>query len=190
MRLRAPQKAPAMTFEAIYGEEVTLGKPGNRRTLLCFFRDPACPFCNFRVYELTAQYDEWQKLGLDVIAVFSAEPDEVKRFAAKQPRPFPVIADTDSSAYERYGIESSRWGKYKGILTRIPTLLKGLKIVGLAGLKTSNLMPADFLIDEDGMIAEAWYGEDAGDRIPLGRVRLFAARGTRHREEAKTEAAA
>ena len=62
-------------------------------------------------------------------------------------------------------------------MTRVPTLLRGLRIVGVAGLATNNLMPADFLIDEDGRIVEAYYGGDAGDRIPLERVELFLARG-------------
>ena len=31
-------------------------------------------------------------------------------------------------------------------------------------------MPADFLIDGRGRIVEAYYGRDAGDRIPLQRV--------------------
>ncbi|HTM70298.1 MAG TPA: hypothetical protein VL118_05415, partial [Luteimonas sp.] len=64
---------------------------------------------------------------------------------------------------------------------RVPTLLRGLRIVGLAGLNTNNLLPADFLIDEDGRIVEAYYGSDAGDRIPLERVELFLARGLMRR---------
>ena len=67
--------------------------------------------------------------------------------------------------------------KLKAIATRVPTLIRGLRIVGLAGLNTNNLMPADFLIDEDGRIVETYYGGDAGDRIPLERVELFLARG-------------
>ena len=81
--------------------------------------------------------------------------------------------------------------KLKAIVTRVPTLLKGLRLVGWAGLKTNNLMPADFLIDESGRIVETWYGTDAGDRIPLERVELFLARGlierglpSVHREQA------
>jgi hypothetical protein len=38
-------------------------------------------------------------------------------------------------------------------------------------------MPADFLIDEEGRIVEAYYGSDAGDRIPMERIELFLARG-------------
>jgi hypothetical protein len=47
----------------------------------------------------------------------------------------------------------------------------------IAGLNTNNLMPANFLIDEDGDIDETYYGNDAGDRIPLERVEWFMARG-------------
>ena len=180
MRLTAPTKAPKLPLTDIEGKSVFIGANGHR-TLLCFFRDPACPFCNFRIYELTQKHASLVALGMDVIAVFSATPEEVRRFVARQPRPFPVIADPTGATYQAYGIERSTWRKYKGILTRIPTLLKGLRIVGLAGLKTTNLMPADFLIDEHGRIAEAHYGTDAGDRIAFERVELFLARGLLNR---------
>ena len=141
-----------------------------RLTLLSFFRDAACPFCNFRIYELTGRHAELSARGLDIIAVFSASQAEVLRFAGQRPRPFPLAADPTSSAHQIYGIERSLWRKLKAIVTRVPTLLKGLRLVGLAGLNTSNLMPADFLIDQDGRIVEAYYGSDAGDRIPLELV--------------------
>ncbi len=92
------------------------------------------------------------------------------RFAGHRPRPFPLAADPTSRAHEAYGIERSWWRKWKAILIRVPTLLKGLRLVGLAGLHTGNLMPADFLIDGSGRIIDAYYGRDAGDRIPLERV--------------------
>ena len=176
MRLTAPTRAPQLRMVDIYGKPVEIGT-GQNRTLLCFFRDAACPFCNFRVYELTHHYPGLHALGLDIVAVFTSTPEEVKRFVARKPRPFRVVADPTSSAHEAYGIERSFWRKLKAIVTRVPTLLKGLRIVGVAGLRTNNLLPADFLIDEHGNIAEAWYGSDAGDRIPFERVELFLARG-------------
>jgi len=176
MRLNAPTRASLLHFVDIYGQRVDIGRSG-RRTLLCFFRDAACPFCNFRIYELTSQHAALQALGLDIVAVFTSTPEAVQRFVARKPRPFSVVADPSSHAHETYGIERSFWRKLKGIATRVPTLIKGLRIVGLAGLNTTNLMPADFLIDEHGDIAEAYYGGDAGDRIPLDRVELFLARG-------------
>lgn len=176
MRLHVPSPAPALKLRDIHGRPIFIGNTG-RRTLLSFFRDPACPFCNFRIYELTQHHQNLSALGLDIVAVFNSTQLQVMRFVAKQRRPFRIAADPGSQAYGLYGIERSFWGKLKGILTRIPTLLKGLRIVGVAGLKTGNLMPADFLIDERGQIVEAYYGSDAGDRIPIERIELFLARG-------------
>lgn len=176
MRLIAPAAAPKLELVDIYGKPVVIGAAG-RRALLSFFRDAACPFCNYRIYELTQHHKSLSALGLDIIAVFSSTPEEVQRFVARHPRPFSVIADPSSASYGLYGIERSFWRKLKAIVFRIPTLIKGLRIVGFAGLNTNNLMPADFLIDEDGHIVETYYGSDAGDRIPIERIELFLARG-------------
>ena len=191
MKLLAPSAAPSLDLVDIYGKPIAIGR--GRRTLLSFFRDAACPFCNFRVYELTHHHQSLSALGLDVVAVFGSSQAEVLRFVARHPRPFRIAADPVGSSHARYGIERSLWGKLKAIATRVPTLVRGLRIVGLAGLNTNNLMPADFLIDEDGRIVETYYGGDAGDRIPLERVELFLARGiigrgpvARHAEVARS----
>ena len=177
MRLFAPEIAPALDLVDIHGQPIALHRDG-RLTLLSFFRDAACPFCNFRIYELTNQHEALAARGLDIVAVFSASQADVLRFAGHRPRPFPLAADPTSRAHEIYRIERSLWRKLKAIVTRVPTLLKGMRLVGLAGLNTSNLMPADFLIDQHGRIVEAYYGRDAGDRIPLEHVEklLSAAR--------------
>lgn len=66
---------------------------------------------------------------------------------------------------------------------RFPSLLSGLKALGfkgslkgLAGVNTTNIMPADFLINEKGYIVTAYYGKDAGDHIPLEQIESFLAR--------------
>jgi peroxiredoxin len=176
MKLFAPTAAPALDLVDIHGRPIPIGGTG-RRTLLSFFRDAACPFCNFRIYELTQHHAALAALGLDIVAVFGSGQAEVLRFVARHPRPFRVAADPVGDSHRRYGIERSFWRKLKAIVTRVPTLVRGLRIVGVAGLDTNNLMPADFLIDEEGRIVEAYYGGDAGDRIPLERVELFLARG-------------
>lgn len=188
MRLTAPSRAPALQLKDIYGDTIRIGG-GGRRTLLSFFRDAACPFCNYRIYELTQHHKNLAALGLDIVAVFASTPDEVKRFVARHPRPFRLAAEPEQDAYRIYGIERSLWRKLKAIVTRVPTLLKGLRIVGFAGLNTNNLMPADFLIDEHGNIVEAYYGNDAGDRIPFERIELFLARGLITRTGALNQAA-
>jgi peroxiredoxin len=183
MRLVVPTPAPRLRLNDIYGQPIQIGG-GGKRTLLCFFRDAACPFCNFRIYQLTQHHAALSSLGLDIIAVFTSSVDEVKRFVARKPRPFRVVADQSAAAHNSYGIERSLWGKLRGIFTRVPTLIRGLRIVGLAGLNTTNLMPADFLIDENGNVVEAYYGRDAGDHISFDRVELFLAKGMMKRAAA------
>jgi len=175
MKLLAPTTAPTLDLVDIHGKPIAIG--AGRRTLLSFFRDAACPFCNFRIYELTHHHQSLSALGLDIVAVFGSSQDEVLRFVARNPRPFRVAADPAATSHLRYGIERSLWRKVKAVVTRVPTLLRGLRIVGLAGFNTNNLMPADFLIDEHGRIVESYYGGDAGDRIPMERIELFLARG-------------
>ncbi|MGP1666714.1 MAG: redoxin domain-containing protein [Rhodanobacter sp.] len=174
MRLIAPTQAPALDLVDIHGNPIAISHPG-RLTLLSFFRDAACPFCNFRIYELTNQHAALSAKGLNIVAVFSASQAQVLRFAGQRPRPFPLAADPTSQAHESYGIERSLWRKLKAIVTRLPTLIKGLRLVGIAGLNTGNLMPADFLINEHGRIIEAWYGSDAGDRMPMERIEQILA---------------
>lgn len=169
MKLFEPETAPALDLVDIHGRPIALHRDG-RLTLLSFFRDAACPFCNFRIYELTNRHAELTALGLDIVAIFSASQADVLRFAGHRPRPFPMAADPTSAAHEVYGVERSLWRKLKAIVTRVPTLIKGLRLVGVAGLNTGNLMPADFLIDQHGHIVKAYYGRDAGDRIPLEQI--------------------
>lgn len=189
MRLTAPNAAPSLKMVDIYGEPVVIGGTG-RRTLLSFFRDAACPFCNYRIYELTQHHKGLLALGLDVVAVFGSSQEDVLRFVARHPRPFRLVADPQATSHETYGIGRSLLRKLKAVVTRVPTLLKGLRIVGFAGLNTNNLMPADFLIDEEGRIVEAYYGSDAGDRIPFERVELFLSRGMIKRASMSTAVAA
>lgn len=180
MKLSPPTRAPGINCTDVNGKPVSLSDK-KHPTLLCFFRDPACPFCNLRIYELTQRYDDFAVLGLNIVAVFSAKHAAVERFITKRPRPFQVVAQPVPRLLEDYGIEWSLRGKLKAIATRIPELLKGLRFVGLHGLNTSNQLPADFLLNENGYIIEAWYGSDAGDRIPFERIEAFLARNLARR---------
>lgn len=183
-RLRSPQEAPRIQLKDVDGEPIIFGQ--GKKTLLTFYRDPACPFCNLHLYRLTNQYEALQSSGLRVVAVFAASPEDVRKFILARPRPFPVAAEPDHEAYEIYGIEASLMRKLLAVIRRPAQWLRGMTSVGfvgslktLGGLGTSNTMPADFLIDERGWIVEAHYGKDAGDHISFERVGSFASQAAR-----------
>lgn len=177
MRLKAGDHAPALRLVDVEGKLVMLG-PRQRRTLLCFFGDAACAFCNVYIYDLLERYERLARLGLGVIVLYRAPQEAVWHFVSGRPRPFPVVADPDGVAYSAYGVERSLWGKLRGIVTRLPTFVRGLRMVGVAGINVNLTMPADFLLDPHGRIVEAHYGTDPGNHIPFARVEAFASRGT------------
>jgi peroxiredoxin Q/BCP len=189
----SPQEAPLVQLKDVDGNIITFGH--GSRTLLTFYHDPACPFCNLHLYQLTDKFKKLDNLGLQIVVAFSADPSEIKRFVLARPRPFPVAADPNREVYEVYRIEKSFMKKLLAVITRPIVWIKGMSKVGfvrsvktLGGVSTANNMPADFLIDESGKIVEAYYGKDAGDHISFERVDYFASKGlaNKHSRSART----
>ena len=177
MRLKPPQATPTLPLADIDGRPIRIGD--GRKLLLSVFREAACPFCNVRVYELTHDHDDLRARGLDIVAIFHSDERDVRRFIARQPRPFRMVADPEGRAHAAFGAERSGFGKVRAMLLRLPALVKGLRLLGrVPGARRSGaLMPADFLIDGAGRIVATHYGRDAGDHMPMARILRFAEDG-------------
>lgn len=178
MRLRAPCKAADFRGKDVFGNRFQLSSFRGKRVMLSFFRDAGCPFCNFRLYEMTHNYQAWKDQNLEVVAVFSDTSEQVRRFVAKHPRPFTMLADPNLKLYNQYGIEHSTAALLKAFLFKLPRIVKGFA----KGARPSNnphvrIVPADFLLNEEGYIEQVWYGRDTSDHIPLEQVRRFIDEG-------------
>ena len=176
MKLKAP--CPPIDFKAkdVYGNPMQLSQLGGKKVLLAFFRDAACPFCNLRLYELTNRHEEFQQAGMEIIAVFSSPAEEVKAFVDRHPRPFTLLADPDLALYNQYGVEHSMMAMFKAMLFRLPRIIGGLMKGAQPNSKNPHmkLVPADFLISEQGEVVESWYGRNTSDHIPMKRLQAFA----------------
>lgn len=178
MRLQAPCQAFDFHTVDTNDEPFKLSDYQGKRVMLSFFRDAACPFCNFRVYELTHQYKEWKEQGLEIVAVFSDTTEQVAAHVANHPRPFKMLADPNLDIYNRYGVEHSLAAMFKAFIFKLPTIIKGF---ATGGRPSNNphikLVPADFLINESGIIEQIWYGANTSDHIPLAYVTEFIQEG-------------
>lgn len=174
MRLKAPCQGIDFHTTDVFGNAFKLSDLVGKKIMLSFFRDAGCPFCNFRLYELTNRHKEWKDQNLEVIAVFSDTPEQVRRYVARHPRPFTMLADPDLEIYNQYGIEHSGSALLKALMFRLPRIIRG---VLKGGRPTKNphvkLVPADFLLGEDGRVKEVWYGRDTSDHIPLEEIQSF-----------------
>ena len=110
------------------------------------------------------------ELGKEVVS-------ELQRYAERHNSPFPILADEGGVIHGQYSIRHSWIGVLKGMLFRFPSLLYAMFKKGYVPLTIGgrmNTMPADFLVDRQGTIQEAYYGRDEGDHLDFERIRQFA----------------
>ncbi len=174
MRLTPPCPSIDFSIQDIYGDTIKLSEYKGKKVMLAFFRDAACPFCNFRVYELTQKYKQWQDHPFEIIAVFSSPAEEVRRYVAKHPRPFRLVSDTELDLYNQYGVEHSTKALFKALLFKLPRIIKGMLTGGYPQANPNvKLVPAEFLINPLGKVEAVWYGRDTSDHMPMKQVEAF-----------------
>jgi len=89
----------------------------------------------------------------------------------EQDAPFPIIPNPDLSLYQTYRLESS-WVKFiRGTIPVMKAFVKGFRPGKMEGDK--SIVPADFLINEDGTIYTAFYGHHIGDHLPIEKINQF-----------------
>lgn len=175
MRLQSGEKVKRIELPAIDGTVFDTRKLAGKPFMLSFFRFASCPFCNLRVHELTKRFKEFGD-DFTIVAVFDSPLSNLVLHARKHKAPFPILADESNKYYKEYAVEHSLFGVIKGMIFRMPTLIKGM-MKGFIPMKIKGrmtTMPADFLIDRDGIIQKAYYGSDEGDHLSFDEVKAFS----------------
>lgn len=174
--LQPNQAIIPFTLPALDGSAWQLSSLEGKPYLLAFFRFASCPFCNLRLHQLISQWGELPE-DFTIVAVFESSLTELQRYAERHHSPFPILADGGGIIHGRYSIRHSWLGVLKGMLFRFPSLLYAMFKKGYVPLTIGgrmNTMPADFLVDRQGVIQEAYYGRDEGDHLDFERIRQFA----------------
>ena len=175
MSLKKGDKVIPIQLPAIDGSNFDLSSLNGKRYLLSFFRFATCPFCNMRLHRLITAYDG---LGGDftIVVLFDSPLAHLQKHADRHQAPFPILADHQNMYYRKYAIQHSFSGMLKGMFGRFPTMMKGIfkGYIPLPIRGSLLTMPADFLIDETGVVQTVYYGKDEGDHLPLEIVQTFA----------------
>lgn len=184
MKLVKGQQVPPFRLVSLKGDTYTQENMIGKRYMLSFYRYASCPFCNLRISFLM---DLSHELGLEhqMLAIFQSDEADMEKHVASLETNFPLFADVNRIYYKRFGVETSAWAYFKGAL-KISTLWraykKGFPISKAMGPKTT--VPADFLIDERGIIMYAYYGNDISDHLDIDIVEVFF-KGHEHQIERK-----
>jgi len=178
MSLQPGAIAPAFQAADLWGNVVALSDYAGKPLLLSFLRNSACALCNLRVHQLIQRYPLYHEQGLEIVAVFESPAESMREYVGRQDAPFTLLSDPEALLYDRYGLESSE-EKIAATMAREETkeqiaaaAAAGFQLTREAG---SNFlrMPADFLIDPDGMIRHARYAQYVTDHLPFATIEAF-----------------
>jgi len=181
MRLRIGQRAPEFVAQDLTGRTVTLAQYAGRKLLLTFNRAAVCPLCNVRAWHLVNRYPMYRRAGLEIVSFFESSPQLAHEYLDRLKTPFPIVADLAHRVYDQYGLETSFWGVMRARLARGAVYREAAQrgigarlvqnILGMDG--RFGLMPAEFIIGEDGRILAAHYGRDAGDFLLFSEIDYY-----------------
>ncbi|MGB3851821.1 MAG: peroxiredoxin-like family protein [Tunicatimonas sp.] len=181
-KLELNTRAPHFCLDDVFDRKIDLEAYRGRKVLVAFFRHAGCPFCNLRVHHLLKVHEELKAQGLEMIFFFESKREILLRSMFHQEiSPIPLIADPEKTHYEAYGLEESGRKAAVGhavsfVSQAIQAKLKGLPMHPMAGGESIKTMPAEFLLDENGIIRELHYSQQLTDRLKMDLLHAFAKR--------------
>ena len=133
--LNVGDKAPVFAAKDQNGETVKLGDLKGQRVVLYFYPKDDTPGCTKEACSFRDADEVYRKKNIRVFGVSTDSEKSHQKFIAKYQLPFDLLADTDKSIVEAYGV----WGEKS---------MYGKKYMG-TNRKT-------FLIDEQGKIVRVF----------------------------------
>ncbi len=112
------KKAPAFSGNDQNGVKRTLKEFAGKKLVLYFYPKDDTPGCTAEACDLRDNYNKFIAAGYAIIGVSPDEEKKHQKFITKYELPFDLLADTDHSIAEAFGVwvEKSMYGrKYMGI---------------------------------------------------------------------------
>lgn len=133
--LKPQDKAPAFSGSDQNGYPVSLALLKGRRVILYFYPKDNTPGCTAEACSLRDGYAELKQMGFEIVGVSPDSEKSHKGFSEKHELRFPLIADTDKSIAQAYGV----WGMKK-----------------FMGKEYMGILRTTFVIDENGIIEKVF----------------------------------
>lgn len=129
--LKAGDKAPDFNITDQNGKVHHIADYKGKKVILYFYPKDLTPGCTVESCNLRDNYDDLKKKGFEVIGVSADDEKKHKKFIEKHDLPFNLLADTNKSVLNDYGV----WGEKK-----------------FMGRTYDGIHRTTFIIDENGVI--------------------------------------
>jgi thioredoxin-dependent peroxiredoxin len=141
-QIKELQPAPDFTLPAIGSDnvvkngQVQLSALRGHTIVLYFYPKDDTPGCTAEACSFRDANREMQKRGVVVLGVSADSIESHRKFADKYGLPYPLLADTDTTVSQLYGV----WKEKE-----------------YAGKKFMGVNRETFLIDKDGIVRKIWH---------------------------------
>lgn len=132
MAIQIGDKAPEMLGTDQNGHEIKLSDFKGRKLALYFYPKDNTSGCTAEACSLRDGYEALRAAGYEVVGVSKDSARSHQGFIAKHDLPFPLIADTDTTLQQTFGV----WAEKK-----------------LYGRSYMGTLRTTFIIDEDGVVS-------------------------------------
>ena len=130
-KLEIGSAAPEFTAKNENGKDISLKDYRGKKVILYFYPKDSTPGCTTESCNFRDNYESLVDQGFEVIGVSADDEKSHRRFIDKHKLPFTLIADTDKSVINKYGV----WGPKK-----------------FMGRSYEGINRKTFVIDEEGHI--------------------------------------
>jgi peroxiredoxin Q/BCP len=143
--LAVGDKAPAFALKDQHGKTVRLSGFKGQPVVVYFYPKADTPGCTQQSCNLRDAFPRLKKLKAAVVGISPDPVDKQLKFDDKYSLGFPLLADTDHSVAEAWGV----WGEKS-----------------LYGRKFMGIIRSAFVIDEKGKLAGVFYKVSPKDTVP------------------------
>jgi peroxiredoxin Q/BCP len=133
-KLNAGDRAPAFTLLDQNGDKVKLSDFKGRKVLVYFYPKADTPGCTTQSCALRDISDDVGDTA--ILGISPDAPEKQKKFDDKYSLGFPLLADTEHTVAEKFGV----WGEKKNY-----------------GRTYMGIIRSAFLVDEKGKLEQVWY---------------------------------
>ena len=144
MKLEKGNKALEFSLSDQNGNETKLIDYKGKKVLIYFYPKADTPGCTTQTCSVNDSLKQLEKLNIVAFGISPDPVDKQKKFSDKFSVKFPLLCDTDNSVAVAYNV----WGEKN-----------------MYGKKYMGIIRSSFLIDENGIIKEAWYNVSPGDTV-------------------------
>lgn len=150
-RLSVGAAALDFTLQDQDGRAVSLADFRGEKVVLYFYPAAMTPGCTTEACDFRDSIASLKGAGYAVLGISRDEPAKLKEFAERDALPFPLLSDPDRTVHEAY----ATWGEKMNY-----------------GKVIEGVIRSTFVIDEQGVIAEAQYNVKATGHVARLRKQL------------------